>query len=388
MTWKADRRKMYAHVYFDLSQDSCGVAVYSIGKVPGFSKKLSPELQDATGKTKARDAFLKILGKGEITPEQLQLGKVFKFEDMQERLHQLDLLGKLIAGDTTADIVVDLDDPMFWFEAAIQNWPRAKQNIAHGLSDEQKIQLGNTVREQELERELKEAETAEDLADALQRLYIYVSRKVHPTAGPMDFPGSKKYPAPTPPAFLVSEELNFAYYPGFRGAQWMRKIPKEHTKEVYPMGGEDDVPTQEKWQTTIIPDCKEFTEMPLQMIDVKALDYVSEVLARMFFYNLPRGDMSAMAFNQSVEPMREKAKAMLSKIGDQYRESVTAGMEVGTWIHLGTGKTYDTEEDLLADNPDAEAELPLAASVKLRRMARTLLKRNPSLYKKVMSKYE
>lgn len=387
--WKVDKRKMYAHIYFDLPQDSLGIAVYALGKVPGFAKKLDPELAEATGKSRARDAFLQILGKDDITPDELQLGKTFKFEDIKDRLNQLELLGQQIAKDEDADISVNLDDPMFWFEAKFQDWTRSQQQVAQQLPDAQKIQIGTKHREDEMGKELGEATTAEELEEALQRLYVYVSRKIHPSTGPKDFPGNKSYPKPTPPAFLASEEMNLVYYPGFRGAQWMGKAPEPGASRVYPMGKEEEVPSDQKWQTILIPDCKAYTEVNLQQIDVRTLDQISEILAKMFFNNLPQTEMNIMAFNQSVEPIKEKAKSILSRLGEQQKELIVASMEVGTWIHLGTGKTYDNEEDLLSDLEEVQEELPLAASINLRKVARILLKRDQfDLYKKVMKRYE
>lgn len=357
-----DIRKMYAHVYFDVPQDQLGIAVYALGRVPGFAGALDEQLEEVTGSKNAYKLFLRTLGQ-DVEPETLRDGRFFTYENLEERLKTLDLLGKLIAKDKKAQVVVDLDDPVFWFNLRLKNLPRQKRYAYEQLTDEEKSAIGEKIQAEEIGR-LTETDSEDGLLENAQNLYNSVSRELHPTTGPKDFEGSAKYPAPTPPTFLTSKELNFVYYPGFRGAHNMAKVPKSDTV-VYPK----KAPSEKKWMTIIIEDTKALMNFELRNAPVQELDRVSEVLARTFFAGTTgmSPETKLMEFNKLVGPVRRKAAEMLIELKRKY--SKEASNMPGSWIDLATGQIFKSEEALLAakDNQEEEQEEyrePLAAKVK------------------------
>jgi hypothetical protein len=345
--------RMYAHVYFQIASNQLSIAVYGLGKIPGFSGALDEELQETTKQKKAYDLFVNILGQdSQLSKEELQQGRIFNYNQLKEQLNTLNLLGKLIAKDTEAQVVIDLDDPNFWLELEMRNISDAKREIISKLPIEKKNELGNKLKEKAMEK-LLASESSEDLHASLQKAYIAVSRGLYPQTGPKDFPGTKKYPSPTPPTFLVSKEYDFAYYPGFRGAHYMTKTP---SSDLYVYPHEKDTPHEEKWMTDIIQDTTEYTNSVLASIDPKELDYITEVLARLFFKSLP--ETSKAGFNRALIPVKNKAITMLSALANE-AELKTASSIIGTWIDLNTGLTYKSEQQLLAaaasDRPQERA---------------------------------
>ena len=275
-----DKRKMYAHVYFDIPGNSLGIAIYSLAKIPGFSGKLDPQLKDLTGHGKAYSLFLDTLGSGRISQEELQQGRIFQYNQLEEQVKKLELLGKLIAKDKEAQVVIDLDDLNFWFEAKLGELSSSQRDlIRKKLPQDQKDSLASQFREETLS-ELKSVSNVEELYDAMQKMYISVSRSISPQTGPKDFKEKSKYPRPSPPTFLTSKEYNILYYPGFRGAHHMRQIPQSDAL-VYPKGS-----SEQKWMQTLITNTAEYTGMPLSNIKIEELDYITEVLAKMFFFHL------------------------------------------------------------------------------------------------------
>lgn len=372
MAWNVDRRKMYAHVYFDLGANTLGLAVYSIGKIPGFSGALSEDLKQGTQTGKAYDLFLKTLGKENFTKEELQLGKRFNYHEIEEKLKKLDTLGKLHAEDPDANVVVDLDDPLVWFNSRMNLLPEEKQKKAQGLLEQKKIEIGQRIRAQELEQDMAEAMTPEDQEEILQRVYPTLARGLNPKSGPKDFPGKKS----VPPTFMVSKQFDVAYYPGFRGAQYMTKTPKS-LEYVHPQQTEDN---KSKWHHVLITDTKQFMDgKPLSAFEVEPLDYASEVLARLFFYKLSEAgekSLAIMDFNRAVEPVTTKAKSMLKQISETKDEKVASNM-IGTWIDLYNGKTYKSEMSLIvskANQVSEQEKLPLAAKRKINKLAQYFLK--------------
>lgn len=374
MSWNVDRRKMYAHVYFDLAQDNLGLAVYAIGKIPGFSGKLLGDLASQAETSKAYDLFLKTLGKESISKQELQQGKIFNFSDMKDKLKALDYLGKAHAQDASAQVLVNLDDPMFWFNFKLGELPTSEQKKLLIISDEEKKKLGEQVKESQLDDLFSSINTEEELDSAFRKIYTTVSRSINPKSGPKDFPKSKKYPTNSPPTFLYSEDYDVAFYPGFRGAQYMTKVPSS-LEYVHPQEAEQS----EKWQTILVPDTKEYLSLPLNKVDVEFLDYTSEVLAKMFYHNLEQAgekSLTIMDFNKASSPVSSKAKDLLTKIGQQIISSdttKTASSLIGKWIDLYTGKIYSSEQELLQDKlkyESSEYKRPLAAKTKERMLKR------------------
>ena len=163
-----DKRKMYAHVYFDIPGNSLGIAIYSLAKIPGFSGKLDPQLKDLTGHGKAYSLFLDTLGSGRISQEELQQGRIFQYNQLEEQVKKLELLGKLIAKDKEAQVVIDLDDLNFWFEAKLGELSSSQRDlIRKKLPQDQKDSLASQCREETLS-ELKSVSNVEELYDAMQ----------------------------------------------------------------------------------------------------------------------------------------------------------------------------------------------------------------------------
>ena len=218
----------------------------------------------------------------------------------------------------------------------------------------------------------------------LQKIYVIVSRKTNPRSGAKDFPSS----AP-PPSFLVSERLNLAYYPGFRGAQYMAKIPKS-LDLVHPVKSQNK---EEKWHKVLITDTRQYTDgKPLTIFQAEPLDYITEVLARLFFYNLAGAgdrDLHIMDFNRAVIPVESKSHDLLKNLSDSIQKVKTASKIVGTWIDLYDGTTYESEQALLANKKnqnesELEQKIPLAAQVKIQKIARLFLNKGRlDIYRKL-----
>ena len=166
-----DKSKMYAHVYFNIPANSLGIAVYALGKIPGFSGILSEDLQDMTKSRKAYDLFLKTLGGDEMSKEELQEGRLLSYNRLKDKLNTLDTLGKLIAKDKEAQVTIDLDDPATWLEMKLKNLPPEKQYVVKNLPEDKKRDIGQNIRQKELEKLLK-ADSTEELRDELQNIYI------------------------------------------------------------------------------------------------------------------------------------------------------------------------------------------------------------------------
>jgi len=381
MAWNVDRRKMYAHVYFDLSVNTLGLAVYAIGKIPGFSGALSDELKEATQASKAYDLFLKTLGKEYFTKEELQLGKRFNLHEIEDKLKRLDILGKLHADDPETNVVVNLDDPLIWFNSRVNLLSEEKQARAKKMTEEKKTEIGKQIKAQEFDQDMSNALTPEEQQEVMQRVYPTLARGLNPKSGPKDFPGKKSIP----PTFMTSKEFDAAYYPGFRGAQYMTKTPKS-LEYVHPQRAED---TSSKWHHILIPDTKVLMDgKPLSAFEVEPLDYASEVLARLFFYKLSEAgekSLTIMDFNKAVEPVAAKAKTMLKQISET-KEEKTASSTIGTWIDLYDGSTYDSEAQLIAaKTSQSKQRLPLAAKRKINKLAQHLLQQKKfKLYAKLM----
>jgi len=384
MAWNVDRRKMYAHVYFDLSANTLGLAVYAIGKIPGFSGALSDELKQATQASKAYDLFLKTLGKEYFTKEELQLGKRFNFHEIEDKLKKLDILGKLHAEDPDASVVVNLDDPLMWFNSRVNLLSEEKQARAKNMAENKKKEIGKQIKAQEFDQDMANALTPEEQQEVMQRVYPTLARGLNPKSGPKDFPGKKS----VPPTFITSKEFDVAYYPGFKGAQYMTKTPKS-LEYVHPQQAED---ASSKWHHILVPDTKPLMGgKPLSAFEVEPLDYASEVLARLFFYKLSEAgekSLTIMDFNKAIEPVTAKAKTMLKQISEP-KEEKTASSTIGTWIDLHDGRTYDSEAQVIAaKTSQAQSEqerLPLAAKSKINKLAQHLLQQKKfKLYARLM----
>ena len=341
-----DRRKMYAHVYFNMPKDELGIAVYSIGRIPGFSGKLNKDLKDATGITNAYKLFEEVMGK-KISKEELQAGKVFNYENVSKRIKVLDKLNKYHAGKDS-NATVNLDDAKIWFQIAYEQLDSTRQLIAKGLPEDKQDRLGLNFRT----REIKDLEAAIELGDKeqieneLRELYLYVSSNVG-TMSTKEFEGQKL----SPPTMIYSEDFGVAFYPGFRGARYMRPIPKGLAL-IHPRD-ETGAPTapEDKWYHIIIPDTKIYTDnRPLNNIDIKDLNSTTEQLAKMFFKNLNQvagfKDLTKGHFNQAISPVIELAKKLLGQMDSDNKK--VASSEVGCWIDLQTGKIYDTEEAVVS----------------------------------------
>lgn len=359
-----DVQKMYAHIYFDIPKNVLGIAVYSYGRIPGFSGKLSDELKNATQTEKAFHLFQKTMGSDSISGDELQLGKLFSYEEIQDRLNKIDVLGKIIAEDKSAQVLINLDDPLFWLGNKLNKFPEDKRALIEKLPEERKKEIGAKIKESEMGELLKDAKTPNEVQDALQKLYIVISRRLNTKRGPKEYAGTTTYSPPPPPTFLISKERDLAYYPGFRGAQYMRKIP-ESLKQVHPLSEQD---TAAKWHNILVPDTKLHTNgKSLDSIQIEPLDYISEVLARLFFNNLPNEKkLQVMDFNKAISPLIPKAKTLLEKVASDLEEKdiKTASSLVGTWIDLETGSTFKSEQQLLAAQRNVSEKLPLAARLR------------------------
>ena len=168
-----DRRGMYAHVFFNLTKDDLSIAVYDIGKVPGFSGNLEKDVKDVLGVEKAKNLFKGIFGK-DMSPEELQLGKIFSYENNSKKIEMIDKLGKMLIKNETAQVACNLDDPMTWYSIKFNEFAPAQKLVASNLSEEDKKTLGEHVRDLELEPlELAiHAGDPEQVEDVLKKIYL------------------------------------------------------------------------------------------------------------------------------------------------------------------------------------------------------------------------
>lgn len=370
----------YAHVYFDLKTDKLGIAVYQRGVIPGFSGNLSNELAEILGQQKGYHAFLSLIGPQNMSSEMLQQGGILNYSKIEDRLNNLDLVAEQIAKDKhqkagrSADefnkpvTTVDLDDPLFWFDLKISQLSAANKEVFEDLPQPEKIKQGNQIKER-IFKILKKPQTDQQLYQAFQKIYATIARSLNPKQGPKIYENTKRK---TPPTFLASKEYDFVFYPGYKGAHNLTRVPT-NKDSIYPKAGKD------KWALNIIPDITDLTDIPAREMNPAELDQITEALASMFYQKLGEyPEKNFAAFNRAVLPLKAAATRMLMKLSNQ--QSVkTASSEISTWIDLQTGKTYKSEQQLLADQRSEQGQqLELAAQV--RRLTR-LVKKAKATYK-------
>lgn len=387
--------RMYANIYIDPKSHKLGIAVYAYGKIPGFSRIVkSPEeqvairlaLEETLGvkdvdTSKAFNIFHNLALDDNNKPmsgAELQRGNVFRYEEFKDKLDILRGFGEYFQNKTS--IFADLDDPMMWFGLELANASsRSEAAILNELPQQEKIAKGEKMRQHHLQSLRNRDNTPAQSEEALRRLYILISRARHFEVGPKDYSPSK----PAPPTFLVSKELGFVFYPGYRGGISMTRLPTDKNM-VFPKTKPDSDPTTEKkWASTLIPDIRAyiqevFLEKPSSSL-VMELDYITEATAQTFYNSITVPEPSYAAFEKALVPTRVKAISLLErleKVLSAHRKVASSGM-IETWIDLSTGQIFKSEEQLLSsmhsNSKEQQEKLPLAAH-SLRRIASILIR--------------
>lgn len=357
-----NRTRMYAHVYFDLRNDQLKIAVYSIAKIPNFSGKLPESLKQRYGHSNAYDVFTQTL-REEISPDEIQSGKAFSHSRIQDKLEALETFSRQFNPDSK--MLVDLDSEKFWEEFLEAAYPKVVLEQFRALPEELKKQALGQLRKDNFLGKIEKATTAEDLQNILIEIYNDISRAFYRRTGGKEYAGST-YKFPTPPTFLASKELDMAYYPGYRGAQYMAVHP-ESQKMIHPV----QAPDEEKWHTTIIEDTKIYTDNnPLKgNYDIVALDSIVDSLALLFYdkiKNFGNKDLTYLNFQSATNPLKETAKKRLLKLKLVKKAlfSKLAGLEgdlVSVWVDLSNGQIFDSKSELLASKSQKEEKM-LAAN--------------------------
>jgi len=370
-----DIRKTYAHVFFDRESEQLKIAVYATGKIPGFSGALGPELSDRLDSPNAFKAFNKIL-KNIFKPTELQLGALIKYSDIASELVIIEKIGKILANNPAAKIIVDIDDSNVWFKRFYNSLPDKEKEIVNASTPEEIEDFKKEVIDEEFFSLMRKAEDMEQLEDAFKQIYIKVARTFGST-GPKDVMRSTP-----PPTFIISKKGNLAYYPGFRGAQNMPLTPEGPSFHIYP----PNVEKEQKWFKIIIPDCQMYTDRSIKNINIEELDYVTETLAKIFFNNLQHID-NVMSFNKALIPVELRAKEMLKKLSLNQSTDKKASQLVGTWIDLESGQIFDSEEQLIAAIKHQPEPIAKAAKLNLTKIAIDFYKKgNKDLFNKIIRK--
>ena len=369
-----DRRKLYAHVYFRIPNNQLALAVYSIPKIPGFSgsvdrEELSEEFGESFAVGKAQQLFSKVLGEDLISKEDQQTGKLMPYDILSEnRLELLKRVVNKISKEENPQPVINIDDPMIWYNAHYHSLTEQEKELFDTLSDDQKLQFAEKLQQVQLEA------LEDDPEAGMMRIYTHLARAMYPKTGPKEYGGTSskskgtKYIPPVPPTLLVSKDRNLAFYPGYRGAQYMSQDPKS-LKNIHPLKQSEE----EKWAATLLENTLSYTNnKPLSDVRIDKLDYIVERLARIFYIQLrDQNDLELSAFTNSILPLQELAKQLLS---DATRdEAVKEAGQAETWIDLGTGRLFRTKAELLGSKQD-DQELAKAAQGLLGRLAKLRLK--------------
>jgi hypothetical protein len=390
---------MYANVYIDPKSHKLGIAVYAYGKIPGFSRMVrSPEEQEAirfaleetfgakdVDTSKAFNIFHNLALDDSDKPMkgvELQRGNIFSYEKFKDRLDILGGFGEYFQNKVS--IFADLDDPMMWFGLELANTSsRSEAAILEELPQQEKIARGEKIRQQHL-KSLVHSDNTTQFEEALRRLYILISRSRHFGVGPKDYSTSNPaHSPPSPPTFLISKEMDFVFYPGFRGGISMTRLPTDK-KMIFPISKPGvDPTTEKKWASILVPDIRAYLqdislEKPSSSL-IMELDYVTEATAQTFYNSITVPEPSYAAFEKALIPTRAKAVALLErleKVLSTHRKIASSGM-IETWIDLSTGQIFKSEEQLLASmrssSQEQQEKLPLAAH-SLRRIANILIR--------------
>lgn len=361
---RVDISKMYAHVYFDLAgAGKLGIAVYSVASIPGFASKPGELVKEHYPQSSSgKELFLSTFDeKTRPTAEEVQSGKVFRLQDIEDKIPELSLRGKALAENPDADIVLNVDDPDFWAAALPPNQRdhaiEVRDSALQILSDPARA-LHTALDEQDRDA-IHDAQQALELA--FQRLYVVVTRILNPSTGPKQFPKRK-----SPPTILVSGIHNVAYYPGYRGSPYMSEVPKLDNKSVHTHREEPG----KYWHEIVIPNIHTSTGgHPASAIQVEVLDQISEVLAGLFYKQIRKAssslDLRQQDFNQALIPVRDKAMTLLGQVDESdLKDTTTAAHFIGTWIDLYTGQMFKSLAELLAAKKSSMQELAKAAGVK------------------------
>lgn len=362
---RVDITKMYAHVYFDLAgSGKLGIAVYSVASIPGFASKPGELVKEHYPEfSSGKELFLSTFDdQTRPTPEEIQSGKVFSLQEIEDKIPELSLRGKALADNADAELVLNLDDPDFWASAL----PADQRTHAVEVRDSTLQMLSDPARELQnalAERDMKKLKDAKQALELVfQRLYVVVSRIVNPSTGPKQYPKRRN-----PPTLLISGIHNVAYYPGFRGSPYMSEAPKLDSKSVHTHRDEPG----KYWHEIIVNDISQAAGAPASAVQVEILDQISEILAQLFYKHIRKGssslDLRQQDFNQALLPVRDKATTLLSQIDESdLKEDFqkTATHFIGTWIDLYTGQMFKSLSELLAAKKSSMQELAKAAGVK------------------------
>jgi hypothetical protein len=360
---RVDISKMYAHIYFDLaSQGKLGVAVYSVASIPGFASKPGELVKEHYPEfTSGKELFLSTFDeKSKLSPEEVQAGKVFTLQEIEDKIPEISLRGKALADNPDADLVLNIDDPDFWASALPPNQRQhaieARDATIQILSDPSRA-LHDALATND-QAKLIDAKQALHLA--FQRLYVIVSRIWNPSTGSKQYPKRKN-----PPTILFSGIHNVAYYPGYRGSPYMSEVPKLDSKSIHTHREEPG----KYWHEIVVDNIAQVAGHAPSTIQVEVLDQITEVLAQLFYKQIRKSanplDLRQTDFNQALIPLRDKANTLLTQIDESdLKDLTTASHFIGTWIDLYTGQIFKSLAQLLAAKKTSMQELAKAAGVK------------------------
>lgn len=418
------KNRLYAHVFF--KENALDIAVYSLGKVPGFSTKIEdPALREEYSPF-AFEAFTKIL-KNKLSPEQLQQGGIIDYESIKNDLPEIEKLGKEIADNPNLKVVVNLDSNALWFKFYVEEFAPADQQAAENPEcnhPEHPEFKKKSCKQAKIDRAIQ---YKDDLYKTLQakskskeslykKLYTFISFKYNPDHGPKDYTktvkqdanATKKSPTP-PPTFLVSKggpgQPGFVFFPGYRGAHYLTQAPDapmEGKKSPFftapgDTKSEDANPAigqpMKTWYTKLITDVRKYTKnnLPPSLFNRTELVYVTEEVAHSFYKELSSDPnaLSWTSFNKATPKAKETGIELIKEL--EPTSNKLASGETGTWIDLQTGRIFDSEESLISSMKDEEESysegFAIAAKSKFRisKIASSLLLRgNRKLFKKLI----
>jgi hypothetical protein len=400
------KNRLYAHVFFDSSE--LNIAVYKLGKIPGFSRDIvDPELQEHIG-SKAFDAFAKIL-EGKISAKQMQQGGIIDYENIKEDLPVIERLARNITQDSSLKVIVDLDQTKIWWEFFLSELSRdVDREAEEKLNIEEKKKKALEYKNYVLKRIQEETKNKEQF---FRKLYTFISFKYYPKHGPKDYSRSTKDQSPPiPPTFLVSKGNpssglpGFVFFPGYRGAHYLTQTPKapeEGKKSLFftapgETTSEDASPAHGKpiqtWYTKLIPNVKKYTkdQLPLSFFNHAELIFTTEEVAHSFYEGLSDSSTASWAaFNKATPKAKEKAVELIGKL--EPTSDKAASNEIGVWIDLQTGKIFNSEESLISSMKNEEQTysegfaIAAKSKFKISKIAGSLLlKGNRKLFKKLI----
>lgn len=358
--------KLYAHVYFDISGPGVmGIAVYALPKIPGFSGKPSELLNKyMPGFKNANELFLTMMEQEGVrfNPGILHSGKVFLYPELgsevQSKLSKFQAAGALQAEDKSAQVVVNLDSPELWARVGNKKFASEEEKMAHGGQIKQQVvdtSLEQPLREyvdalkeylqdkSNLQLRERYEEKYDHLENVMTKLYIAVSGITNPKYRTKSYSGKSQ-----PPTILFSDKYKVAYYPGYRGAQYLtQKInPKSQQFYAHPQEAAEG----KLWFDILIQNVDEIVEKPLFTINTSSLDYITELCAREFFKDLKKSEELAFSdFQRSGEICKQKGLELLEGLKDEKSSPLkTSSKTIDSWIDLETGELYKSLGELLS----------------------------------------